>query len=845
MGTGAQLSALARASADLFMLPRAEAHWQSAAAAAAAAATAAAAAAPLTTHSVAGVVLARAELAAVQLRRGRLRSAEATLCSIVRMARLQPQGATASAIACPDGPAMPPMMGAADSAAATAPAEGCLLEAGAAALLRVSGLLLLRGKWEAGVAAARRSLDAVAAAAAVSADAASTASAGCELLVGALADDGGSATVPRVLLPVMDTVPLEGTEDALPQRLLRIATQVGRSSGASVLLWPVGAAIAKAAEQLLPLLPQHRAVFEAHLPLVEMREPKSAAPNGAAAAAAATAVASLRAGALRLQAVLAQPPALASTAEATASEARLLSRLTLFASAGDGGSVRSAADSGSLREAGDAFGEWAPHFSVPFAVCRGSLRLALRRCAAAQRALLPALRSAQLQALPPSPARTATPSRPFRVGFYSDFFRRHSSCRAFCGALKQLALRARARHAAAQEKGWGGGRPMELVLLLRSEPKDPALALRSDAHTDALFSAFGGNASDDGGATRVVLLPQQQGGGSGHGLQAARRQILAEHLDVLVFGEVGLGSWGYFLAATRLAPTQVAFWGHPFSSGLATVDYFVTSELFLPPREQGDSDAVLSASVGQYVEQHVLFESLSTFYAPPAKPNASGREHQQQSRSRRREALGLGVDDHAYLVAQSLFKLHPDFDAVLRALLHRDPRAVLLLLQDVGDAATVEVLLNRFSESLRSNATASEPLPPPHERIVALPKLPKPAFLSLLQTVDVVLDTFPVGGGITSIDAIAQGVAVVTLPSAQTGQCFAAGMLRRIGVEDTIAADVDEYVDIAVGLAGPTNAQRELLSERVRHNSHKLFSDEATVDEWETFLSRLQRGHSQ
>jgi hypothetical protein len=821
------------------MLPRAEAHWQSAAAAAAAAT-----AAPLTTHSAAGVVLARAELAAVQLRRGRLRSAEATLCLIVRMARLQPQRATASAIACPDGPAVSPVMGAADSAAATAPAEDCLLEAGAAALLRVSGLLLLRGKWEAGVAAARRSLDAVAAA--VSADSASTASAGCELLVGALADDGGSATVPRVLLPVMDTVPLEGTKDALPQRLLRIATQVGRSSGgASALLRPVGAAIAKAAEHLLPLLPQHRAIFEAHLPLAEMRDQQSVAPNGAAVAAAATAAASLRAGALRLQAVLTQPPALASTAEAATSEARLLSRLALFASAGDGGSLRSAADSGSLREAGDAFGEWAPHFSVPFAVRRGSLRLALRRCAAAQRALLPALRSAQLQALPPSPARTATPSRPFRVGFYSDFFRRHSSCRAFCGALKQLALRARARHAAAQEKGKGGGRPMELVLLLRSEPKDPALALRSDAHTDALFSAFGGNASDDGGATRVVLLPQQQGGGSGHGLQAARRQILAEDLDVLVFGEVGLGSWGYFLAATRLAPTQVAFWGHPFSSGLATVDYFVTSELFLPPREQGDGDAVLSASVGQYVEQHVLFQSLSTFYAPPAKPNASGREHQQQSRSRRREALGLGIDDHAYLVAQSLFKLHPDFDAVLRALLHRDPRAVLLLLQDVGDAPTVEVLLNRFSESLRSNATASEPLPPPHERIVALPKLPKPAFLSLLQTVDVVLDTFPVGGGITSIDAIAQGVAVVTLPSAQMGQCFAAGMLRRIGVENTIAADVDEYVDIAVGLAGPANARRELLGERVRHNSHKLFSDEATVDEWETFLSRLQRGHSQ
>ena len=34
------------------------------------------------------------------------------------------------------------------------------------------------------------------------------------------------------------------------------------------------------------------------------------------------------------------------------------------------------------------------------------------------------------------------------------------------------------------------------------------------------------------------------------------------------------------LSMIRLAVTQVAFWGHPFSSGYPSIDYFITSDSF-------------------------------------------------------------------------------------------------------------------------------------------------------------------------------------------------------------------------------------------------------------------------
>jgi hypothetical protein len=51
--------------------------------------------------------------------------------------------------------------------------------------------------------------------------------------------------------------------------------------------------------------------------------------------------------------------------------------------------------------------------------------------------------------------------------------------------------------------------------------------------------------------------------------------------DVLVFGDVFMDSFVAHLAMVRVAPVQVAFWGHPFTTGYAdSLDYFVTSEGF-------------------------------------------------------------------------------------------------------------------------------------------------------------------------------------------------------------------------------------------------------------------------
>src|SRR4029077_3651576 len=65
-------------------------------------------------------------------------------------------------------------------------------------------------------------------------------------------------------------------------------------------------------------------------------------------------------------------------------------------------------------------------------------------------------------------------------------------------------------------------------------------------------------------------------------LERARSAIAALELDVLFYQDIGMETFTYFLAFSRLAPVQCTFFGHPDTTGIANMDYFVSSTLFEP-----------------------------------------------------------------------------------------------------------------------------------------------------------------------------------------------------------------------------------------------------------------------
>jgi predicted O-linked N-acetylglucosamine transferase (SPINDLY family) len=195
------------------------------------------------------------------------------------------------------------------------------------------------------------------------------------------------------------------------------------------------------------------------------------------------------------------------------------------------------------------------------------------------------------------------------------------------------------------------------------------------------------------------------------------------------------------------------------------------------------------------------------------------------------EAEGGGdevVGSHVYLVPQSIMKFHPSFDEVLRLILEQDPRAVVGIVDAVGSPVQRHILKQRFLATMPAQAAA---------RIKILAKLSSTdEWLQLLKGSHVMLDPFPFGGGVTTLEGLAVCTPVVTCPSLQSVPQLAGGMLRKMGMgKELIVPDKEQFVRAALAF-GTNQTRRTEVSARICERHSAIYEETATVGEWSRFL---------
>jgi protein O-GlcNAc transferase len=293
-------------------------------------------------------------------------------------------------------------------------------------------------------------------------------------------------------------------------------------------------------------------------------------------------------------------------------------------------------------------------------------------------------------------------------------------------------------------------------------------------------------------------------------LPTARAQIAALELDILFYQDIGMEPYSYLLAFSRLARVQCVSYGHPDTSGVPNMDYYISNDLYEPP-----------GAAAHYSERLVELHALPTL-AYYFRPTVNGALPT-------RTELGLPTNAHLYVCAQSLFKLHPDMDDAMRRILERDGSGRIVLF--AGDCAEWGVqLMRRFRRTMPGVA----------DRVQFLPRQPYQRFLELLSAADVVIDTPHFNGMNTSIDAFSVGTPVVTLPTNLQRGRFTQAMYRTMEIDWGVASDADEYARLAVEAAADAERQhglRQLILER----NHLLFEDKRAVEEFERFFLTAHR----
>jgi protein O-GlcNAc transferase len=286
-------------------------------------------------------------------------------------------------------------------------------------------------------------------------------------------------------------------------------------------------------------------------------------------------------------------------------------------------------------------------------------------------------------------------------------------------------------------------------------------------------------------------------------LDKAREIIAQGEFDIIVYPEIGMDIFVYSLAFARLAQVQCVSWGHPVTTGIPNMDYFVSAKAL----ETAKSD-------GHYSETLIRLKELPTYFLKPeVTPSPNGRAD-----------FGLKENVRYYLVAQFLFKLHPEFDKILSGILRRDPEGVVLLVHG-RHRVWSQLLKTRFRRAF----------PDASERVQFVNSRKREDFLAFLACVDVSLDIPHFNGGNTTLEALAVGTPVVTMATDFMRGRVCAAIYRKMGVGSLIAKNPEEYVDLAVRLA-KDDRFRDQIKDKIEKKVDRLFENNKVIREWEQFF---------
>ena len=199
-----------------------------------------------------------------------------------------------------------------------------------------------------------------------------------------------------------------------------------------------------------------------------------------------------------------------------------------------------------------------------------------------------------------------------------------------------------------------------------------------------------------------------------------------------------------------------------------------------------------------------------------------------------RAELGLRAGATVFWCCQVLFKYLPQFDAVFPRIARRRGTASSCSRRRSRAATSTDL----FGERLE-RAFAAVGLDYRHYCVI-LPRSPARAVLGAIACCDVFLDSIGWSGCNSTLESLTADLPIVTVRGPLMRSRHSAAILEMMGVTETIASGVDDYVATAARLAREP-ALRTAMSRRIGANKHRLYRDRHSITALEDFLERVAR----
>ncbi|NOX09509.1 MAG: tetratricopeptide repeat protein [Gammaproteobacteria bacterium] len=226
----------------------------------------------------------------------------------------------------------------------------------------------------------------------------------------------------------------------------------------------------------------------------------------------------------------------------------------------------------------------------------------------------------------------------------------------------------------------------------------------------------------------------------------------------------------------RPAAIQAMYLGYCASSGLQAMDYWITDEVLHP----ADTAELATETI-------IRLPRCSFCYQPPQEADITV--------SRIDDGKGIVFASYSHFS-----KLLPAVIALWSKILTQVAGSRLMIMDKyMADKGTRKVLIDQF----KSYGIGDD-------RLIIKSHLSYIDYYKSYAEIDIVLDPFPRTGGTTTADALWMGVPVVTLAGARYVERISASKLHALALDDLVADDCGQYLDIAVRLAGDEGYRQDL-----------------------------------
>jgi len=293
----------------------------------------------------------------------------------------------------------------------------------------------------------------------------------------------------------------------------------------------------------------------------------------------------------------------------------------------------------------------------------------------------------------------------------------------------------------------------------------------------------------------------------GDDLSSCVKAIFTAQIDVLIYPEIGMDPMSTRLASLRLAPVQVGSWGHPDTTGLPTIDYYLSADLLEPDDSEGN-----------YTEQLIKLPNLGSFHKPSSTiPTTIDLKK-----------FGIKADQPILICPGTPFKYQPQYD-----------RNFIEIAKKLGKCQFIffiysnKKLTTLFEERLNSYFLESGL--DMKDYCIFMPWQPKSAFYGLMNRANICLDTIGFSGFNTAFQAIECSLPIITREGKFMRGRLASGILKRIDLQELIAQDEDDYVNLAVKITSDQKYNQHMRN-KINANRNILYGDLKPIRALEKFL---------